>query len=120
MEILACPQCGSKNFCRSTTKDKVSTNNNKKLECSCKECGYHGIPIILDKYIGTFRGFYPSFSGFIGPWTLRTRLDDGVEKVLDVLWEDAQACIQALQLKKGDEIRVTLDQKVWCIEKLYR
>lgn len=119
MEILACPQCGSKKICQTTIDDKVSVDYNKKWRCTCKECGYHGVPDILEKYEGIFQGSQPSIPGFIGPWILRTRLDNGEEKVLEVLWEDAQDCIQALQLKRGDEIIVTLDQKVWCIEKLH-
>ena len=119
MEVLVCPQCGSKDFYQTTIQDEVATDSSKKWECSCKECGYRGIPIILDKYEGTFQGSQPSNPGFIGPWIIRTRLDSGEEKVLEVLWEDAQDCIQALQLKRGDKIRVTLDQKVWCIERLH-
>ncbi len=119
MELLACPQCGSKNFCQTTLKYEMVTDDNKKWDLACKECGYQGIPIILDKYEGIFQGAQPSSLGFIGLWILRTRLDSGEEKVLEVLREDAQDCIQALQLKRGDEIRVILDQKVWYIERLH-
>ena len=118
MEVFACPQCGSKKICQTIINDSSSFVNNEKWKCTCEECGYKGIPIIMEKYEGTFQGSQPSKPGFIGPWKFRTLLDDGEDKYFDLLWEDAQDCIEALKLERGDRIKVTLDEKVWCVEKL--
>jgi len=117
MEILPCPQCGSKTFCLTAIEDKTS-DGNKGWTGVCKECGYRSTPTILEKYEGTFQGSQPSSPGFIGLWVLKIRLDNGKEKLLEVLWEDAQTCVQFLQLKRGDRIKVTIGEKLWHVEKL--
>ena len=118
MEILPCPQCGSKTFCLTEIEEQV-TNGNKGWVGVCKECGYRSTSIIIENYEGTFQGLQPSSPGLRGPGVLKIRLYDGTEKILEVLWEDAQACVQFLQLKVGDRVKVTIDEKLWHVEKLH-
>lgn len=115
MEVNTCPHCGSKKIQQETIKDKILSENTK--EYICTECGYQGEPLAIEKYEGIFQGIKPSPSGFIGPWEIQTRLDNGEKKRLPALWEDARDCIRSLKLKKGDRIIVTVDQKIWCINK---
>ncbi len=116
MEVTTCPQCGSKITCPENIRDVVL--NDYTLEYTCKDCGYSGMPIISEKYEGIFQGLKPPVPGFVGVWEISTRLSNGEKKVLSVLWDDARDCIQTLQIKKGDKIKVTIDEKIWCIEKL--
>jgi DNA-directed RNA polymerase subunit RPC12/RpoP len=116
MEVTTCPHCGSKQIQQETLKDIVL--NEAAVDYICKECGYQGAPIVLEKYEGAFQGIKPAIPGFIGPWEIQTRLDNGEKKILPVLWEDARDCIQSLRLKKGDRITVTVDEKIWCVDKV--
>jgi len=118
MELATCPQCGSKHIQKETIKDVVL--DKPTAEYVCKVCGYQGVPLILEKYEGIFQGIRSEFPGFIGPWEIQTKLDNGERKTLSMLWEDARDCIRSLQLKKGDRITVTLDEKIWCIERTPR
>lgn len=116
MELTTCPKCGSKHI------TQVSTNNifldTPSVEYICKGCGYQGAPLILEKYEGIFHGIKSAVPGFIGPWEIQTKLDNGERKTLSVLWEDARDCIRSLNLKKGDRITVSVDEKIWCIDKI--
>jgi hypothetical protein len=116
MELTTCPQCGSKQIQQKKIEDVVLKK--PTIEYTCKLCGYHGAPLILEKYEGVFQGIKPEAPGFIGPWAIHTRLDNGERKTLSVLWEDARDCIRSLELKKGDRILVTVDKEVWCIDKI--
>ena len=115
MEVTTCPHCGSIHIQQETLKDIVL--NEDIVDYICMECGYQGEPLILEKYEGVFQGIKSAIPGFIGPWEIQTRLDNGEKKILQVLWEDARDCIQSLRLKKGDRITVTIDEKIWCIDK---
>jgi len=92
--------------------------NNYTITHICKNCGCEGPPSISERYDGIFQGIKSSVPGFIGPWEIKTQLDDGTTKTLIVKWKDAREYIQSLSLKKGDKIKVTLDEKIWCIEKI--
>jgi len=116
MELATCPQCGSKQISRETKKNIIL--DKPTTEYVCRVCGYQGAPLILEKYEGFFQGIKSEVPGFIGPWEIQTRLDNGERKTLSMLWEDARDCIRSLQLKKGDRIAVTVDEKIWCIEKI--
>jgi hypothetical protein len=116
MELTTCPQCGSKQIQQKITKDVVL--NKPTIDCRCTVCGYQGAPLILEKYEGVFQGIKPEVPGFIGPWVIHTRLDNGERKTLSVLWEDARDCIRSLGLKKGDRITITVDKQIWCIDKV--
>lgn len=116
MQLKACPRCGSRDLGEIKVKDLVL--NNYTTTHICKECGCEGPPSILEKYGGVFQGIKSSVPGFIGPWGIKTQLDDGSAKILTVKWKDARDCIQSLDLKKGDKIEVTVDEKIWCIEKV--
>jgi hypothetical protein len=115
MERIACPHCGNKQMQQEMAKNAIAKKS--FLDYRCKVCGYKGTPLILEKYEGIFQGIKPEVPGFIGPWAIHTRLDNGQRKTLSVLWEDARDCIRSLGLKKGDRITVTVDQEVWCIDK---
>jgi len=116
MEFTTCPQCGNKHIQQKKIHDTVF--DKPTVEYVCKICGYQGVPLICEKYEGVFQGIASEVPGFIGPWVIRTRLDNGQRKTLSVLWEDARDCIHSLRLKKGDRITVTVDEKVWCIDKV--
>jgi transposase-like protein len=116
MELTTCPQCGSKQIQHEIIKDVIL--NKPTIDYRCKVCGYHCTPLLLEKYEGIFQGIKPEVPGFIGPWAIHTRLDNGERKTLSVLWEDARDCIRSLGLKKGDRITVTVDQEIWCIDKV--
>jgi hypothetical protein len=116
MELTTCPQCRSKQIHEKRIKDIVI--NEVIINYECKVCGYQGTPLILEKYEGVFQGIKSAVPGFIGPWEILTRLDNGERKILSVLWEDARDCIRSLELKKGDRITVTIDEKIWCIDKI--
>ena len=116
MELTTCPQCGSKQIQQKITRDVVLKK--PTIDYKCTMCGYQGVPLVLEKYEGVFQGIKPEVPGFIGPWAIQTRLDDGKRKTLSVLWEDARDCIRSLELKKGDRITVTVDKEVWCIDKV--
>ncbi len=115
MEITACPQCKTKHITKEMKRKETNTQNS--IEYKCKICGYKGSPLLLEQYEGLFQGIKPSNHQFIGPWEIHTRLDTGQNKILYVLWEDARDCVHSLQLKQGDRITVTVDEKIWCIEK---
>ena len=115
MEITTCPHCGSKHMQQETVKDAVI--NESVLSYICKDCGYQGAPLVFERYEGIFQGIKSSIPGFIGPWEIQTCLDNGEKKILTVLWEDARECIKSLGLKKGDRIVVTVDEKIWCINR---
>lgn len=114
VEVNTCPQCGSKHIQHENSKELVLDSSSY----ICKVCGYKGSPLILEKYEGVFQGIKSSVPGFIGPWEIQFRLDDGKRKTLEVIWEDARDCIRSLDLKKGDRIAVTIDEKIWCIDKI--
>lgn len=116
MELATCPQCGSKYIQPENIKDTVLDKST--TEYVCKVCGYQGIPLILEKYEGIFHGIKSAVPGFIGPWEIQTRLDNNELKTLMMVWKDARDCVRSLKLKKGDRITVTVDEKVWCIEKM--
>jgi hypothetical protein len=116
MELTTCPQCGSKHIQQASINDVVLDKSTIKYEC--KICGYQGLPLIIEKYEGVFQGIKSAVPGLIGPWEIQTRLDNGERKTLSVLWEDARDCIRSLELKKGDRITVTVDEKIWCIDKV--
>ena len=46
MEITACPICGSRNIFQGRLKEGVLTGYTSKEVC--RDCGYHGSPIIFD------------------------------------------------------------------------
>lgn len=47
MEIIACPNCGSRKIFQGRMRDGVLTGYiNKNV---CRDCGYQGMPIIFDK-----------------------------------------------------------------------
>jgi rRNA maturation protein Nop10 len=46
MEIIACPNCGSKKIFQGTMGDGVLTGYTTRSVC--KNCGYQGMPIIFD------------------------------------------------------------------------
>ncbi len=112
MEITACPKCGCRNFI-------VPNNKEKELPAKgiCKECGYNGLLKIWDEYVGIFQGLQPPVPGLLGPWKIIVLMEKGEKKNLSALWEDARDCIKSLNLKKGDKIKVIIDEKVWCIER---
>ncbi|MEA3458569.1 MAG: hypothetical protein U9R21_07825 [Candidatus Thermoplasmatota archaeon] len=46
MEIIACPQCGSRNIRQGTIRDgELGGYTTRDV---CKNCGYIGMPIIFD------------------------------------------------------------------------
>ena len=116
MDLTTCPQCGSKHIKQVSTEDVVLDRS--ATEYLCNECGYQGTPLILEKYEGVFQGIKSAVPGFVGPWEIQTRLDNGEKRTLSVLWEDARDCIRSLNLKKGDRITVAVDEKIWCIDKI--
>ena len=116
MEFTTCPQCGNKHIPQEKIHDVIL--DKPTVDYTCKVCGYQGVPLICEKYDGVFQGIKSAVPGFIGPWEIQTRLDNGERKTLSMLWEDARDCIRSLQLKKGDRITVTVDEKIWCIDKV--
>ena len=116
MELTTCPQCRSKQIQQEIIKDVVLDKTTP--DYVCKKCGYQGLPLIIERYEGIFQGIKSAVPGFIGPWEIQTRLDNGEKKILPVLWEDARDCIHSLQLQKGDRITVTIDEKIWCIDRV--
>ena len=116
MELTTCPHCGSNKIQSEIIEDVVLKKPTSDYRC--KVCGYKGAPLILEKYEGVFQGIKPETPGFIGPWAIYIRLDNGNKKTLSVRWEDARDCIRSLDLKKGDRITVSVDQEVWCIDKV--
>jgi len=116
MQITTCPKCGCKSFLEKLISDLVL--NTCRSTYICKDCGFQGSPLVIEQYEGTFLGIKSSVPGFIGPWEIKTRLDNGEKKVIEVLWEDARDCIKSLKLKKGDKIKITIDEKLWCLEKI--
>ncbi|MEM0492387.1 MAG: hypothetical protein QXS02_00280 [Candidatus Thermoplasmatota archaeon] len=111
MEVVSCPHCGNKQL-KNTNDEKTQVKTSYK----CIICGYEGTPVVLEQYEGVFQGIKPA-PGFIGPWDIHVKLDNGEKKILTVLWDDARDCIKSLNLKKGDRITVTIDEKIWCITK---
>ena len=115
MDVTTCPHCGSKQIQQEAIRN--INLNDATVDYVCKECGYQGAPLLLEKYEGVFQGIKPTVPGFIGPWEIKTKLDNGEKRTLTVLWEDARDCIKSLKLKKGDRIIVTVDEKIWCIDR---
>ena len=46
MEILSCPNCGSKNIFQGTLRNGVLTGYTTRYVC--RNCGYQGMPIIFN------------------------------------------------------------------------
>lgn len=116
MDVAVCPKCNSRNLLHHTVQDRVL--NRSTEVCTCKDCGYTGAPSSIEEYSGRFIGLKPPVPGFIGPWGVMTKLQDGETKVLMMFWEDARDCVTRLHLKKGTQIRVTVESKLWQIENL--
>jgi hypothetical protein len=111
MKVASCPNCGERQL-----RNKKQEKTTSKTIYKCRICGYEGSPVILEQYEGVFQGVRPA-PGFIGPWDILVKLDNGERKLLTVLWEDARDCIKSLKLQRGDRVTVTVDEKIWCITK---
>lgn len=72
----------------------------------------------MEEYEGRFIQARPSIAGLPAPWIIITEIDNGETKNLKVHWEDARDCVKQLDLKKGDRIKISHDEKEWSIEKL--
>ena len=116
MQITTCPQCGNKNNGQNITTEEIVHRYPSRY--ACHKCGYHGVPKVLEQYDGVFLGIEPPVPGLIGPWRIKTRLQNGEKKSFSALWDDVRNCIQSLDLQKGDAIRVFLDEETWCVEKI--
>jgi DNA-directed RNA polymerase subunit RPC12/RpoP len=46
MEVIACPNCGSRKIFQGRLRDGLLTGYTSKNVC--RECGYQGMPIIFD------------------------------------------------------------------------
>ena len=68
MEIIACPNCGSRKIYQGTMGEGVLTGYTTRSVC--RNCGYQGMPIIFDqdifqggvKNLGTFKKYLIEFN----------------------------------------------------------
>jgi hypothetical protein len=116
MEVPVCPKCNSRDLQQHSVHDAVLHRSSSL--CTCKECGYKGLPTQIEEYEGIFQGLKPPVPGFIGPWGIMTKLSDGDTKILLMFWEDARDCVTRLHLRKGTRIRVILESRLWKVENL--